>query len=121
MAYDADKVEVRPPLAAGVVETGVIIDIKDGKVKDHIDSEYYDNWKDSLDNSAIKVSVECLHEGIKYQDEKIFTYEDVGGTTKFGANSNLGKFHSYYKKAPKSGEQIQMKTNAKGYFRLVIE
>lgn len=119
--YNADNAEVIPKLKAGIVIEGVIIYIKDGIVKDHISPEAHEKWKGDLDQRAINILVQGKYEGVSWEDNRIFTYHIKDGKVKFGAGSNLGKYHKYYEKAPAVGDKVQLKTDADGYFRLVFQ
>ena len=39
----------------------------------------------------------------------------------FTTKSKMGKFNKYYKKLPVSGGEIHMKTDADGFFKIIIE
>lgn len=121
MAYNPEEATEIPVLAAGIVKEGVIIKIEDGKIKDHIHEDGREKWKHSLETSAIKVIVECLHDEVTHQADEVFTYINGEGKTKFSERSKIGKFKAYYKALPVVGGKVQMKTNADGYFKFVIE
>lgn len=121
MTYNAKNVEVQESLNPGLMAQGFVIDIKDGKVKDFVQDDALPKWKNK-DQSCILVTFECKHNEVSYTDQKLLTYNiSDKGATQFGKRSNLGKYHSYYKKVPEVGDQVQMKTNADGYFKVVIE
>lgn len=118
MGYNAKEYEVQEQVPAGQIAEGAIIDVKDGKIKDFVENtEKFKN----IDQSCINVTAECVFEGQKQTDSKIFTYIDVEGKMKVQEKSNLGKFLKYYKKLPEVGDKVQMKTNAEGFFRIVFE
>ena len=122
MVYNPESIEISLKLSPGIVEPGKIVAVDDGKVKDFLANPDHEKWQKNKDSPAINVTVECDHNGIKYQDSKMFLYTEKNGKTMFTENSNLGKFTAYYEgKAPKVGNLAQMKTNKDGYFRLVIE
>lgn len=118
--YNPNNTEVVEGLKAGIMVDGIITTITDGIVKDFVDKEHLDKWK-RPEQRCIKIIAECIYQEKTYNDEILFTYNLTDGKTTFSSRSNLGKFNSYYKSTPKSSNKIQMKTNAKGFFKLVIE
>jgi hypothetical protein len=104
-----------------VLKEAVVIELKDGKVADFLTEEAQAKWANPT-QEAIEIVVECKHNDESYKDAKIFPYRvDTNGVTVYTPKSNLGKYAKYYKKLPEVGDQVQMKTNADGYFKLVIE
>jgi hypothetical protein len=107
-------------LKPGLIADGVIVALRDGTVKDFV-TEGLDKW-DNPDQTVIEVTCECKHQNDVFRDVRLFTYKNnVQGEVVYGTQSNLGKFAAYYKKLPAVSDQVQMKTNAAGYFKLVIE
>lgn len=121
MGFNAKQAIEKESLKAGVMVTGVIVAINDGKVADFISTEAAAKW-DNPTQTAIEVVVECRHNEETYKDARIFPYKtNSDGLTVYTKNSNLGKYGKYYGKLPEVGDQVQMKTNADGYFKVVIE
>ena len=121
MAYNAQNAIVQESLPAGLLVQAVIVAVNDGQVKDFLSDEVQKKWVNP-DQTAIEVVAECDHHGTKYRDTRIFPYNnDADGNVLYGERSNIGKFAKYYKKLPEVGDQIQMKTNADGYFKMVID
>lgn len=121
MAYDAKNATVVENLRAGIVEQGVVVNVADGKVGDFLTDKGKDKWEGDHNTLAIQVTVEVLHDNTKYNCERLFTYFTQADKTVFKSNSNLGKYFRYYKKLPEVGDQVQCKTDADVYFRLVID
>ena len=121
MTYNASKGKELESLKPGIVGTAIITVVNDGKVADFLSEEAKAKWANPL-QSAIEISAEHVVGEEKYTDTRIFPYKtDDEGFTVFTGRSNLGKFFKYYKKLPEVGDQVQMKTNADGYFKIVIE
>jgi hypothetical protein len=121
MVFNVDKSKMQEALQAGIVTPGVIISVKDGIVRDFVNSDGISKWNNP-DQMAIEVASECQFNGEVFRDTKILPYRnDEQGNTVYGERSNLGKFSKYYKKLPQINDQIQMKTNSEGFFKLVIE
>jgi|SRR6056297_1994999 len=118
MVYNTENYEIQEQIAPGQVTQGVIIDIKDGKIKDFVDDT--SKFKDP-DQTCINLTAECQYDAQKYTDSKLFTYIDNEDKMKVPAKSNLGKYKKYYGKMPQTGDQVQMKTNSDGYFKIVFE
>lgn len=119
MVYNTDNFEIQEQIAPGTMAEGVIIDIKDGKIKDFVEDT--SKFRDA-EQTVINVTVECTHDGQKQTDSKLFTYIEANGKMKVPAKSNLGKFYKYYEnKMPQVGMKVQMKTNSDGFFKLLFQ
>lgn len=121
MAYNPRNAKLETGLPAGIVADGAIVQVEDGTVRDFLDVEAAKKWIDP-DATAIQVTAECLYNGDKFTDSRIFPYrENSQGQTVYSERSNLGKFAAYYRRLPQVGDRVQLKTNSDGFFKLVIE
>jgi len=118
--YNAKKNEQIEGLKVGISKQSVITQINDGKVKDFLTEEGKGNWKGDLDHTAIEIVIETNYNDETYNTGRIFTYTEKEGVTTFKSNSNLGKYFRTYGKLPEVGDQVQMMTDANGYFCLVM-
>jgi len=119
--YNVNNAIEQEQLQAGIIIKGIIIQINDGIVKDFINEVALAKWL-KPEETAIELVVECQHEGNTYKDTRIMPYRtNTDGNTVYSTNSNLGKYNRYYKKLPEVGDQVQMKTNANGFFKIIIE
>ena len=80
-----------------------------------------EKWKGSLDQPAIEVTVEVKPKEEAHKFSQVFTYEQAGGCTVFGARSNLGKYHQKYKKLPEVGDKVKVATNNEGFAKLKLD
>ena len=117
--YNPNASEEKQGLGPGISATGVIVKIDDGKTSDFVKN--LENWKGDINNPAINVHIEIMHNNEKYDLQKLFNYKDEGIRTVFSSNSNLGKYKRYYGKLPEAGDQVKCLTNKDGFFRLLIE
>ncbi len=119
MGYNPQNAKEEPTLPADTIFTAVIIDIKDGIVKEFVKGDIT-KWKNP-EETAINVTMEVIHNEKKYTFDNIFTYLEEGGVTKYSPKSNIGKFKIKYGKLPTAGDQVKAMTNKDGFLRLVLE
>ncbi len=101
---------------------GAIIEIKDGKVSDFITKEETRNeWKGNINQPAINVTVEVMHNNNSVKLGQIFTYIDNDGITEYPMNSNIGKFKLKYGGLPTLGKQVKVTTNDKGFGKIKLD
>ena len=119
--YNAKEFVVKEGLPMDMTINATIIQIDDGKVRDFVAPSVLKKWDDS-EKIAIQVVIKGEYKGEEYFVQKIFTYStSEDGRTVISKNMSLGKYFGRYKKLPEVGDQVQIRTNAAGYFGLVIE
>lgn len=121
MTYNPKNVEVitRPTVPPDLIIEGVVINITDGKPADFFKN--MDKWKGDRDQEAIKVEVEVLYNGFRFNVDDIFTYNQEQDKTQFSNKSNLGKYYKKYGKIPEVGDRVKCFSNSQGYFKLKID
>ena len=119
MAYNPKNAKEQPTLPPDTIFTGVIIGIKDGKVKDFVKN--IDKWTGDIEQAAINMEIEVLHNDRKYNTEQLFTYNEEDGKTVYSPKSNLGKFKAKYNKLPEVGDQLKLLTNNEGFLKLKLD
>ena len=127
MTYNAKKpneIEPTTGLPADSILDGVIINIKDGYVKDFVANT--EKWKNA-DSNAIEITSEVA---VKKENSdvtemvqltQIYTYISENDKTTFTKGSNLSKYFNKYKKLPEAGDQVKIVTNEKGFGKIKID
>ena len=117
--YNPDNTETIPKPPVNTVIKGAIIEIKDGKPSDFLEEEAAKKWRD---NSVIKVVIEAHYQNQQITEEILFTYQNNDqGKTVYSENSKIGKFTKMYGGAPRLSQQVDLKANSDGYFKLIID
>lgn len=119
MGYNPKNSEEQPTLPPDKIFTGVIIGIKDGKVKDFVKNT--EKWTGNIEQAAINLEIEVMHNEKKYNTEQVFTYNEEDGKTVYSQKSNLGKFKAKYNKLPETGDQLKLLTNGEGFLKLKLD
>ena len=119
MTYNPENAEERRGLPPDVVFDGAITNIQDGTVKDFVDAKYIDKWKDA-DSPAIHVELQVTYEGMTYDGNEIFTFQNVKGKTVYGNRSNMAKFVKKYGSMPEAGVKIKAMANKDGFPKLLM-
>lgn len=117
--YNANKSKELEYLPKDSILDGVIIDIKQGMVKDFV----YEltNWKGDQDQTAINLIIEISVDKRIVKVEQMFTYKEEDGITVYYQNSNLGKYHKKYGKLPEVGDKVKIITNNDGFGKIKID
>jgi len=115
MSYNAQNYKEEEKLPINERFKGTIINIEDGKIKDFVTS---DKWEGNKENKAINTVIEIIYKNDTLRFEKIFTYREEEGITKYNEKSNLGRYHKKYDKLPEVGDQIMCLTNKEGYLMI---
>jgi len=118
MGYDPHNAKEQPRLPPDTILNGVIINITDGQVKDFIKSE---KWEGDLQNPAIDITTEVLHQNNKYTFSQVMTYKEEQGTTVYAPNSNMGRYKKKYGKLPEVGDQVKVITDKDGFLKLKLD
>jgi hypothetical protein len=119
MAYNAKAGQEQAALKPDTIYDGVIINIEDKRVKDFLKPGT--EWKGSVDEPCIKITMEVKEGEKALQCEKLFTYNTDGAHTLFSKKSNLGKFSLKYGKLPEVGDRVKCITNSEGYLNLKLD
>ena len=81
-----------------------------------------DKWKDSLERSAINVTVESKYKGKPVKVDTMFIYDnDEENNVTYTGRTDLGKFANLYKGLPSIGKPVTLIANEKGYWKLMIK
>ena len=119
--YDPSKSKEIETLEPGIIIKGVIIKIESGTYRKFIPEQYLGKFKNP-DQTCIKIHAEGKFKDRFYSDTELIGYfKNEKGIMEFTTKSKMGKFNKYYKKLPVSGGEIHMKTDADGFFKIIIE
>ena len=118
MVYNPNNAKETPMLPVDTILDGVIIDIRDGKVKNFVGN--LDKWKNP-EQAAIEITTEVKNEDKTIQTRQVFTYVENNGVTEYPPKSNLGKFKEKYKKLPEAGDQVKIITNNDGFGKIKLD
>jgi len=119
MTYNPQTAKEQPGLPTDTIFDAIIIDIKDGIVKDFVKS--LDKWKGEHTQPCIDVTMEVLHKEKSFTFSTIFTYENDEATTVYAPNSNLGKFKTKYNELPVVGSHVKVITDKDGFLKLKLD
>ena len=119
MTYNATNAKEQPTLPQDQIFTGVITNIEDGTVSKFVKDTT--KWQGDVNQKAIEVNIEVIHNEIKYDMNQLFTYNEEKGKTVFSQKSNLGKYKGKYGKLPEVGDQVKLLTNKEGFLKLKLD
>jgi hypothetical protein len=119
MGYNPQNAKEQAMLPPDLVLEGAIINLKDGVVKEIVGN--VENWKGDINSPAIEVSIEVKHNNNSFTFNRLFTYTDDNGITKYSPRSNLGKYKKKYGKLPEVGDKVKAVTNSEGFLRLKLD
>ena len=119
MAYNATNAKEQPTLPQDTIFIGVILSIDDGTVSKFVKDT--SKWQGDVNQEAIELQIEVVHNDIKYPMNQLFTYNEENGKTVFSQKSNLGKYKAKYSKLPEVGDQVKLMTNNEGFLKLKLE
>ena len=120
-AKNAKEGEAKTQLPTDSIIDAIIVDIKDGIVKNFISEEVQKKWQGDIESRAIECNLEVKSGEEMVKITQLFTYTEEDGKTVYNPKSNLGKFKTKYKKLPEHGDQVKVITNSDGFGKIKLD
>ena len=113
MTYNPEELkEVKKPKPGERVD-GKVSEVKEGIIRDLVDSEFHDKWKESLDDAAIQVVCEASNgENVR----SMIVLPKDGQKVHF--RSKLANWKEAFGDYPTVGQDVYLNYNSEGWLRL---
>lgn len=119
MGYNAKTAKESALLPPDTILDGVIIAIKDGKVKDFVTNT--EKWQGDVEQTAINIVVEVKNGDESVTIEQVFTYNVRNEVTTFAPSSNMAKYNKKYGKLPEAGDKVKIQTKSDGFGKVKLD